>query len=343
LEIQKVIKELLTSNNFISLPNFGSFVQSYESAKLSPDGNSFLPPRQVLSFDPTRTFNDEVIELYIQDKFDITRDEAVEKVNDFVETVKKSIESGGAFEFESVGSLKRNEVGQVVLLQIDDLKRVSSAFGLQEVEAKEKKKGVSSIKPVIKSTASAKSPIADNVPKKKSFIVLYASLAAVFIVAILVASLMFFIPEFRFWEDVKTQELTQVNQPVSSDLSDDIYSDNLLDSDTANISNSDVESGTTIKETVAETTDKKKALFYEEPVEQQSKTYYIIAGSFAKIENAEIFSRKLTDMGYNPEVVNSDGRYRVAMSKFTNRNRALRELERLRREKPNEQVWLLGL
>jgi nucleoid DNA-binding protein len=343
LELQKVIKELLTSNNFISLPNFGSFVQSYEPAKLSSDGNNFLPPRQVVSFDPTRTFNDEVIEAYIKNKLDVTRDMAIKMVNDFIETIKESIESGGAFEFESVGFLKRNEVGQIVLLQADDLQRVSSTFGLQGVEAKEKKKDVSSIKSAHKSTAEIKSPIVSPVPKKKSFIVIYASLAAIFVVAILVASLMFFIPEFRFWENEQNQALYQVNEPVSSDLPVDRSSDIFLESDTANIIISDVEGGVNIKETVAVTTDKKKALFYEEPIEEQTKTYYIIAGSFARIDNAEIFSKKLASMGYNPEIVQSDDRFRVAMSKFTNRNRALRELERLRREKPTEKVWLLGL
>ena len=57
--------------------------------------------------------------------------------------------------------------------------------------------------------------------------------------------------------------------------------------------------------------------------------------------DAEI--EKLEAKGFRPEILKSNGRYRVAMLKYTDRNRALRELDRLRKEKPNESVWLLGL
>jgi hypothetical protein len=61
------------------------------------------------------------------------------------------------------------------------------------------------------------------------------------------------------------------------------------------------------------------------------------------MDNAQILYNKLLNAGNKPEILKSDGHIRVAHSKFTDRNRALRELERLRQEKPTESVWLLGL
>ncbi len=340
MELQKVIKELLTSNNFISLPTFGSFVQHYEPAKLSPDGTSFLPPRQVVTFDLNRNFNDEVLELYVQNKLGASTSEAAEKVKAFVDSVKKSLELGEEVEFESVGFLKKNEIGQIVLIQMDDLERVSSTFGLLEIEAVEKEAVTSQSKPIQKPIAPvvpSKSPKASKV--KTSTLVL-SLLAALVLLAILVVGATYLMPDFWLWQKADTVAVTETDPACKDELSEDSL---FVSDSTSSMSDNTTSENLGVKQTVDVVADKKSALFYQEPIAQERRTYYIIAGSFAKIENAEILAKKLASMGHNPEIVNSDGRFRVAISKFTDRNRALRELERLRREKPNEQVWLLGL
>lgn len=336
LELNKVIKELLTSHNFISLPGLGSFVQSYEPAKLAADGKSFSPPSQSVSFDLNRTFNDEVLEVCLQDKLTISRTEAAEMVKSFVDETKEKIEKGQKVDFDSVGYLSRNEVGQIELVQADELERVSSTFGLQKVTAIEKRKPETHAKPthIPKSTTVSSKP--KVVKKVKGSTVFIAVLAAVIFLGIIVSGAFFLFPDLRFWEKSSTIALTtDTNQP-KAEVDHDV--------DTTTITEAiDTVQTTDISQVVVAATDKKSALYYEEPVAQDQKTYYIIAGSFAKIENAQMLFNSLEEKGHKPEIVNSDGRFRVAISKFSDRNRALRELERLRREKPNDQVWLLGL
>lgn len=342
MELKKVIKELLTSHNFISLPGFGSFVQSFEPAKLAADGKSFLPPKQTVSFDLNRTFNDEVLELYLQDSLGVTRSEAEEQVKSFVDDVQGTIDRGQEVEFDSVGYLKKNEVGQVVLIPKDDFERISATFGLKEVTAAEK------IKPTTKANTKPKHTPKPNVavpkPKQSTKVkrstIAIATFVAIIFLGILVGGAFYLFPELRFWTKTSTLAVNEnSNQTV-----DDIASNGIQDVD-ASITSENIDSLKAIEaadEVILET-DKKSALYYEEPVVQEQRTYYIIAGSFAKIENAQVLFTSLEQKGHKPEIINSDGRFRVAISKFSDRNRALRELERLRREKPNEQVWLLGL
>jgi cell division protein FtsN len=88
---------------------------------------------------------------------------------------------------------------------------------------------------------------------------------------------------------------------------------------------------------------KKQALFYQEPKTPDNKTYYIISGSFISEENAQKHYDKLVGMGFKPEIIKGNGNFRVSMVKFNDKNRALNELERIRLQKPNESVWLLGI
>jgi cell division protein FtsN len=338
LELQKIIKELLANNNFISLPTLGSFVQLYEPAKLLEQSNTFLPPKHQITFDPTRIFNDYVVEQYLIDNFSLSQNNAENTVKDFVLLVKEAIDTGKDFLFDSIGVLKRNADGQIILELLDENERVGSTFGLEQVKVVERKKVF--IPPLSKKIPPVQSP-AKPAEKRKKGKRVFIAFAAILLLAIIAGAGFYLMPEFRFWEDTPTQSLAQVNEPKV----DPIPEDSLcapVDTCGAILPN-DTSTGVDIKGTVAVVTDKKKALFYQEATPQDSRTYYIISGSYERIENAQVHVDMLKTKGFNPEIIQSDGRFRVAISKFTDRNRALRELERLRKNSPNESVWLLGL
>jgi len=337
LELQNLIKELLAKYNYISLPGLGSFVQSYHSAKLSPDGNEFLPPQQTIAFDTSRTFNDEVLEKLIMERMQVKQPEAAEKVKEFVEVVKKAISSGEGMFFLNVGTLKKNRRDSIVLIEVEDKNKVSSTFGLNPISVSGKSE--EKVSPIIAPSPSVVKPLPRKPLGRKGKNIAIAALAAVIFVGLFISALYVFVPEFRFWEQniAKTPlTLKQVEPEVflDDDLIEEEY-ENTLDNDIATIHD--------LNKTLDNQVDKRKALFYEEMKDQDTKTYYIISGSYVNLENAQNYYNDLKKKGYNPELLQEDGRYRVALSKFTDRNRALRELERLRREKPTEAVWLLGI
>ena len=115
-----------------------------------------------------------------------------------------------------------------------------------------------------------------------------------------------------------------------------------------------------IEEAIDVTTKKEVALAYAEPKESQQEDhvaedyiteesfspggrYYIVAGSFKKLENARKLMASLRDDGFDPQILQTDnGYFRVTLNSFQHRNLAVRELQRIR-QGLNRSVWILSI
>ncbi|MFN8205852.1 MAG: SPOR domain-containing protein [Bacteroidales bacterium] len=72
--------------------------------------------------------------------------------------------------------------------------------------------------------------------------------------------------------------------------------------------------------------------------------FYLIAGSFKRMKNAQELSKKLSAQGFTTEILNStDGMYRVSVKVFTRRTEALDALGKMKAEGKIGQVWLLSI
>lgn len=336
MELQKIIKETLSQNTYVSLPGLGSFVQNYQPAKLSANGKELLPPVHSISFDTSRTFNDEVIEKYLKEKLAISPSRAVEVLNDFISRLRKRLENGEKADFESIGTLYYED-NVLVFKQADESSRLSKAFGLKPVEFIGKTADKPHFQPPI---IEEKDIIAQKEPKGVNK-VLVATLATIVTIGVLSSLLFLFVPLFRFWEEPITQKhkVGEQQKKQSKSSPKEAYTDFVTDFSKTEVK--EIKTPKEVKETIDLHADKKKALYYEEPKPKDTRTYYIISGSFVSIENAKNHYNYLQKQGFKPEILENDGKFRVAISKFSDRNRALQELERMRQSKPNESVWLL--
>jgi len=82
-----------------------------------------------------------------------------------------------------------------------------------------------------------------------------------------------------------------------------------------------------------------------EPPRPEDK-YFLIAGSFAELHNAESFKVQLESDGYTSQIIERpDGPngefYKVSYMSFYDRNEAYNELRAARGSVGNEEVWLL--
>lgn len=336
MTLYSAIQELLARYDFVSIPGIGSFVQKYEPAKLADTGSEFLPPVQTLSFDTARSFNDELLEQYLCDKQTLTTQQAAQQVKVFVDEIKSKLNSKSKVEFPGVGALSKSDKGDIVFEPADELHRASDSFGLKSVEVTKKTETVT--KQAAESLVHKPKPQVAKTPSSMASVSLTIMLAtAAMAILMLVGGMMIFIPELRFWGKAEVSDnLLPIQKPVETDSNDSVAMETPLVVNNDSIDGAPQE----VVETVEEITDKKRALFYQEP---DDKTYYLIAGSFAQIENAQVLVNSLVKQGYKPEILQSDGRFRVSISKFSDRNRALRELAKLRQQKQTESVWLLGL
>ncbi len=347
MELQKLIKLLLANNKFVSLPSIGSFVVTYKPAQLLADGQKFEPPKEFIRFDTSRKFNDEALENALVDSYDFSKIDSQEVVKQFVTEVEQQLEQGKSVFFDGVGTLIKSSDGSIVFSAEEESSRVSSTYGLTAIPVVPIKTPNKSFTATPKQHVPSSPKAASEYNAKRYGRAFYIGIISGVLILLAVAASFLLIPEFRFWNDTKpAQTIAQVS--VDDDAASIAITDTaqLAHSDTATLENDSLaeqyaQQGENVSLPVD--LDKKAALYYEEPVMQQSKTFYIISGSFERIENAQIHLEKLEAKGFRPEILKSNGRYRVAMLKYTDRNRALRELDRLRKEKPNESVWLLGL
>ncbi|SFE72494.1 SPOR domain-containing protein [Thermophagus xiamenensis] len=82
-----------------------------------------------------------------------------------------------------------------------------------------------------------------------------------------------------------------------------------------------------------------------EPAPEPDK-YFLIAGSFANLSNAEALQKKLTDQGFNSQVIvrntgiNSEF-YKVSYMGFRNKKEAIAKMKEERLVPGKEDVWVL--
>ena len=86
--------------------------------------------------------------------------------------------------------------------------------------------------------------------------------------------------------------------------------------------------------------EQKMALTPTPPADRKN-VYYLVAGSFAERTNAEKLFHQLRWEGYNPELININGLYRVSLAHFYDKNQANIELAQLRKKTGKEGMWLL--
>ncbi len=339
MELQKLIKLLLATNNFVSLPGLGSFIVTYKPAQLSADSQTFEPPKEFIRFDTSRTFNDEALENAMVDSYGFSKTDSQEAVKKFVNEVELKLKQGKSIFFDGVGMLSKGSDGSIVFSAEDESSRISSTYGLTDIRVEPIKTHEKGFTATPKQHVPSSPKVASEYNAKRYGRAFYIGIISGVLILLAVAASFLLIPEFRFWNYTKpVQTIAQVS--VDYDTAQLVHSDTAkLEKDSLDVI--EAQQGENVSLPVD--LDKKAALYYEEPVMQQSKTFYIISGSFERMENAQIHLKKMEAKGFRPEILKSNGRYRVAMLKYTDRNRALRELDRLRKEKPNESVWLLGL
>jgi nucleoid DNA-binding protein len=332
LEINLAVRELLAKHNYISLPGLGSFVQTYEPAHPSADGNSFIAPKQTITFDDSRTFNDEAIENYLCEKMGISHSKASELLANQLKSINEDINNGKEFVFESFGILSKNKTGKIRFEQAKELDIATSTYGLKDIiVSKINTKGdKSKVKPDSQPIQSK--PEVHPYKKSSSSKVLIG--VSIFIAIAVLSSMFILIPDFRFWKKVSETN----NSLTAIDTLKKV--DNKL-TQTSTVKKDSVNSK--IDQTITDNTVKKTALYYKEPKIQENKTFYLIVGSFGKLENARKLAEKYYQKGFKTEIIQANAMYRVSVNKFTDKNIAVSEFNKFHNNNSDVSAWLLGI
>jgi len=330
LDIKKHIKELLVSNQGVIIPDLGGFVSEYEPAAFDVSENKFLPPSKKISFNPEYSYSDNLLIEFISKEEKIDNEKSAKYLKEFVNEIKLKLKKGEKVNFPEIGTLTQNPKGQIVFTQEKEANLLSNSFGLQSIQSK----------PIINHPKEVNIPTPVKPKKTNKRLIVVSS--SIFVFLCLVVLSWFFTNGFTDFSFLSSREAIPkeiTNSEIQNTTKRNLDSIAQADSIKALINLS-----------IDENTDKKDALFYSKPEEEKQEEqpkpefskFYIIAGSFKQIENAEKFAEEIRAKGYNTEIIESgENLIRISIYTFTDETLALKELYKLRQKADLKSVWIL--
>jgi hypothetical protein len=321
MNIKEHIKELLFTSQGVIIPGLGGFVSEYEPAAFDVNENKFLPPSKKITFNPEYSYHDAQLVEFIAKKEKAEKESVEKALADFVKDTKYKLKQGKTILFPEIGILSQKR-GKISFAQSKESNLLTDSFGLKSIITKQP------AQPVIQKPAKK--------PKSRKKVILIGAVAMVFIALCIFG--WYYTEGFTNFHFLATTD-TRENQTTEKNLKE--ITEKNLDS----IAKADSLKAL-IVHSIDDNTDKKDALFYQEPEKQESKSpyseFHIIAGSFKRMENAEKFSKQLRTKGYDPQIIKSgENLIRISIYSYTNETEALKELYKLRESSELRSVWIL--
>ena len=331
--IGKYIKSLLEDRTRVILPGFGNLAVILTEGKKAGTEKRLDPPGKAVKFDAGYSKDDGLLAEAMAAGEVLEQEEANQRVLELVDAIKFSLDKGEDFVIPETGTFTRDADGKVHFLMDPAWVLEADLYGLESMELLELEE-LSKEEPAVQD-AGKKSPspagvteLAPPKPKPKSnkwrvIWLVAAALIVVLVVLVLIPS--------EEGEDGERRRL--FNRQTDREVVDQPEEQEEQPLDTEQDQAEDAEAGQQVTEPEEED---------PLPVEE-SKNFFIIAGSFSKLKNASDLQDQLNSRGYNAEVMITENRmYRVSVASFVTKAEAERELSRIKSEPGLESCWLLS-
>lgn len=136
------IENLLVRHDYVVVPDLGGFVIQHQSAKVFND--LITAPRSTIGFNQLMQHGDGLLAIEISRSEQISYRQAMNFVQNEVETLKSDLKFEEQIQMGSIGYLKLNDAGNILFLPDKKVDFLPQNFGLDDlfVSAKELKTGV---------------------------------------------------------------------------------------------------------------------------------------------------------------------------------------------------------
>ncbi len=133
--LSKMIGELLLDHEEVGLPGLGAFLAEMVPASFSDKGYTINPPYRRVTFLPSRSEDDSLVELYSQSN-GIDYDQAKAILQHFLEETKKDLLDKKLVVFPGLGRLRSTRQNNFFFITDEDLDIFPDGFGLPAVSLK---------------------------------------------------------------------------------------------------------------------------------------------------------------------------------------------------------------
>jgi len=306
-EVVKYISDLLYHHDCVIIPGLGGLVANPVRAVYDESKNMFFPASKEIGFNSNLKHNDGLLINHISKAEGISYEDAKNRVNDYAETITQKLKNNETVSLGSAGELRVNSEGSVIFMPSTTENFLTDSFGLSSFH----------FTPSVTYQRHSFAPH-KTVRRTVGSISTKRIAAAVAIVT----GLFLFSPEIKNpginkagGVDFLTPTKSIVNQAASEDKESAAITVNINTSEKVSVQPKEI-----------------------------SLNYFIITGSFKRIDQADKYCKQLNINGQNnPLIIKSPkGRFRVAIEGFSNKEEALASLSVYRSKKGFNSAWILS-
>lgn len=135
LSFQKHIESLLIRHDYVVIPGFGGF--ALQSGHASIQGNSILPPAQLITFNPLLKHSDGLLAIEISRKEDLSYRKAVELIEDEIKSFQSELSKSKTIRFGTFGTFFRSESGNLIFHPVNFAAFIPANTGFQPEQVRE--------------------------------------------------------------------------------------------------------------------------------------------------------------------------------------------------------------
>ena len=363
IELAQHIETLLLENDCVIVPGFGGFVAHYSPATRVKEENIFLPPTRTIGFNPQLKLNDGVLVQSYMSAYDTSFADAsriVEKeVNEFIGLLHEE----GKAHLDNIGEIQSNIYGNYEFVPYDYKITTPSLYGLDSFEMHELS--------VLQQKEKVWIPA--HPEKEKKTFEISINRAYLRNAAAMIAAIVLF---FAFSTPVENTDVQKNNyaQLLPSELFEQIEKQSVAVTPVSveTKHNQKNATGQTKKVTADKARTSRPIAVKEVKVAKQETTpaaptatiptttavttpvapavqpqanhpFHIIVAGGIGLKDAEAMAEQLKAKGFaEAKALNSDGKVRVSIRSFGNREEATKQLLELRKNETYKNAWLLA-
>lgn len=350
IDLAKHIEVLLLDNDCVIIPGFGGFIAHNSPANWCRESSTFIPPIRTIGFNSQLKMNDGVLMQSYMSVYGTSFSDASKIVESETDELLEHLTEKGNIEFGNIGEISYSIDGQYTFKPFNHKLTSPLFYGLDSFEMFELEK--EKVESTPKYTFAATDISLEKTEQRRFRInpILWQNIAAAIIIFVLF---------FSFSVPVENTYIEKKNyaQLLSMDLLENIGKHSLLttlvEAKEIELSSSDekinkeTEEAEQSKPVVAKEVKviKQKTTSSQPAIEKtiSKRRFHLIVASVNKIEDGEKIVEKLLKEGYaDAQVVTGEGKVRISVMSYTERDEANTQLNLLRQKEAFQNAWLLS-
>lgn len=351
------ISSLLFHHECVIIPDFGGFVTQFCNTRIHYTQHIFSPPTRSVAFNKNLVNNDGLLINYIAAQEKISYSKSTEFVNKFVADCRYKLSTFNKLELSKLGIFHYDDEKNLQFDPDPNTNYLLDTFGLSHIQSS----------PVSRQTVNKTvKQLSQNRPSLPLLKIKRVRIKKMLYFIIPLALIVFGVGLQLKYKDLLNFNYSQLfpfvetnlksgNSLVSGENYPNLSKTPVIDSDTFNIDNSlsgsqpdlsnkQIEKGTSIEESVEKITPTKVPVTVNtpEPVVPSTEKFHIIGGAFQNYMNAEKLIKRLIKKGYDAKLAGQTkgGLYRVSYDSFDTKKEATSALKNIKINDNND-AWLL--